>query len=91
MQRYPQSLLWGLKAFSNVIACYRCYLALPVFIHIAYLLDMADNITIRCRCCSKPVPEARAKLGYQTCVRCAQAGVRPIREVTVAATSLQWF
>ena len=67
------------------------HLALSMFIHIAYLLDMANNIIIKCRCCGNIVPEARAKLGYRTCVKCAQAGVKPIREVTIAATSLQWF
>lgn len=44
-----------------------------------------------CCSCGNPIAEGRAKLGYKTCIKCAETGVKRIKEVTVAATSLQWF
>ena len=44
-----------------------------------------------CKRCGGKVSEGRAKLGITICYQCSKIVTRPYREVSVAATSLQWI
>lgn len=53
--------------------------------------DFKSPYNCTCKRCGGKVSEERTKLGITLCYRCARLVIRPYREVSVAATSLQWL